>query len=828
MHLIGNESNQSVPLKSVTVTGNISNFLASVTVTQEYVNATQTPVEVRYTFKLDNNATVTGLKLTTADKTLVGKVQEKSEAKSTYTSAVSNKQKTVLLQKLSNDVYQVDVGNMKPNENVVVEFTYITHVLVTESGYKFILPTNIAPVYTGSSDHSVQDLLNEQTFKSLSYKTNVPYVFNFDMTWTTSNEITSVESYTTTINTTNLERNKVHVTTQTSPQNGDFNLCVETKVSPTIYHYGDTTGRYLAVLHQLEDLNVNKYPKTFTFVLDCSGSMETDNKMRQAKQALEVFVRSLSEGCHFNVYRFGSSYNSMWPESKLYTEQSQNECLQITKYYQANMGGTEIYRCLEDILSKKTNGQENVIVLLTDGQVSNIKSIETLLTTHANKCRVFSVGIGSDASRDLIQTMSNSTGGTYKMVIDEKKLEEAVIDLLCDSQKQYYGNIKVKAGNTELSHKYSVLYPNQCFSTFTKVSDLEFTQMNSITIEATDMLTTQQKIWEMPVNQMQYGESYLRQFYAQYHINDLMTSDTTKNMGFGYNAGSKRVLSELTKQIVSLSVEYNVMNEYTSFVLVDASEVVNGTSTHVTVPQYRESDVQLESCRSFGARPAAAAACGSLCTQSMSMPMGMSMGMSTMNRGIQELCEMTATLGVSNTTFGMSQPAAAAGSSRSRGFGTAQSKSVTKSRHVEKALNALGLTAAGGFSSSEEDEPEDEEMGFSLYDDAPIPKKSTTNSSTNSSTNSTTLHGIVKYKNIDGSYKYNKESCQVAGTTMEFVESRAKLANMTAEIYFQLVVHKLLTELNKQDRKYTMMITSLADWLQNKNVTVTTNMSVTC
>ena len=49
----------------------------------------------------------------------------------------------------------------------------------------------------------------------------------------------------------------------------------------------------------------------FIFLMDLSGSMRNRNRIGMAKDALEMFVRSLPAGCKFSILSFGTSYLPM-------------------------------------------------------------------------------------------------------------------------------------------------------------------------------------------------------------------------------------------------------------------------------------------------------------------------------------------------------------------------------------------------------------------------------------------------------------------------------------------------------------------------------------
>ena len=50
----------------------------------------------------------------------------------------------------------------------------------------------------------------------------------------------------------------------------------------------------------------------FLFVVDRSHSMLLYGRIRMAREALDIFVRSLPTGCTFSIISFGSSYEAMF------------------------------------------------------------------------------------------------------------------------------------------------------------------------------------------------------------------------------------------------------------------------------------------------------------------------------------------------------------------------------------------------------------------------------------------------------------------------------------------------------------------------------------
>ena len=90
----------------------------------------------------------------------------------------------------------------------------------------------------------------------------------------------------------------------------------------------------------------------FFFVIDRSASMGSKNRLKLAKEAMDIFVRSLPFGCTFSIISFGSHpfkaleyYNLSERKSTkciIYDDKSRDFALSNIKYMEADFGGTDI------------------------------------------------------------------------------------------------------------------------------------------------------------------------------------------------------------------------------------------------------------------------------------------------------------------------------------------------------------------------------------------------------------------------------------------------------------------------------------------------------
>ena len=114
----------------------------------------------------------------------------------------------------------------------------------------------------------------------------------------------------------------------------------------------------------------------FIFVVDRSGSMG-GSYIKSASETLVLFLKSIPQGCFFNIISFGSRYESFFPSSMPYSQKTMEEATQFVEKMEANFGGTELLAPLQYLFKQpsKSSGLPRQVFILTDGSVSNTSSV---------------------------------------------------------------------------------------------------------------------------------------------------------------------------------------------------------------------------------------------------------------------------------------------------------------------------------------------------------------------------------------------------------------------------------------------------------------------
>jgi uncharacterized protein YegL len=630
---------QLIPLTGVEVSGAFYDTLGKVIITQRWENpANSTTITGAYKFSLDANTVVSGLKMRIGENTWVGQVKEKFTAQAQYKAAVHEGIKSSLLEQLSDNDYQVNVGPIAPGESVDLVIQYLCRALVRPDGtYHFVLPTNIAQKYIGAPGNNHADYEYGDRMSSTPYVDRPKYRFDVDITWTAGSALQEITSPTGPVEVEVLTPRSSRVRCTTAPEKGDFSLLVKTDSLTGAYSYTNAdsgiTTLYLHNQIPAESLaRTNSPVRKITVVLDRSGSMQ-GNKMTSAIQAVTNFIALLpADGSMLiNVVSFGDRYQAMFSHAVVATPERIAKMITSVKLFKADFGGTELLPCLTGVLQDNINAwiervapaegeelAEHVIVLLTDGQVSNLRAIIQMIDSHQRshvqqQARIMTIGIGDDADRKLVQQVADKSNGICKVLVDENDLSKALSDIIGFIDKHYYTDLKV-VGGYEAIQGSAVLYPSYPVNVFLRLNADEFEAImdEGLSISAWDPARQSTKLWHIPVSRVVPSLNLLEQLYA----NEVLTELCRKIDGISYSSSENTLdfpsWERLKKEIVDLSVAHGIMNVHTSFIIVSEELIPMNLAplAHVEVPQHQGISTSITHASALGANPTAGPTAG--------------------------------------------------------------------------------------------------------------------------------------------------------------------------------------------------------------------------
>ena len=304
-HEVQVNQNSGMALQSVSATGTLAGLLLDMTIRQHYKNNSNKNIETVYTFPMGWGATFMDLHVEISGKRLTGVVTEKQKASQRYEKAIADGDAPIMLEKNSDGLYTVNLGNLKAGEEAVIEYRYSQLLHFEEGSVRLTLPTAIAPRYGDSELGGIQE---HQTTESNFL---VEYPFTLSILLSGGVEKATVECPSHQIQVTQVAKG-----TQVELMRGAFldrdfilnltelknqSFCIVTP-DPQLGPEGCTVlASFCPPMPEVSEKN----PVELKILVDCSGSMEGDS-ISSAKRALHQVLSQLDPHDRFSYSCFGS------------------------------------------------------------------------------------------------------------------------------------------------------------------------------------------------------------------------------------------------------------------------------------------------------------------------------------------------------------------------------------------------------------------------------------------------------------------------------------------------------------------------------------------
>ncbi len=438
-----------VPLKLVDLKVKVVDFVAQVEVTQEYVNREEKPIEATYMFPVEEEGAVVDFEAVVDGRVIRTEVKEKEKARKEYDEAIKQQKTAVLLEETKPDIFQIKVGQLKPGSSAKVVLRYISELAVEDKSVRLTIPTTIAPRYVPPTDKTPE----AKKISSIPYSFNSSAPLTIEVTTLTQGKVNSINSPSHKIVTsmTKKEQGKnVSVTnlkTNVTEMNKDFVLLIDSEDmhKPVVFLETDEEkGSSAGMVSLVPSFNLKKQNVELVFLVDRSGSM-SGSSIEQAKKALELFIHSMPSKCKFNIFSFGSHFDSLYPGSIDYTDNTLSQAKKHVRNMSANYGGTEIYQPLKAIYkAPPKEGFLRQVFVLTDGNVSNDAQVIGLVKKNVKYGRLFSLGLGNCCSRHLVKGIARAGEGTAAFANVNEDLRPKVMAQLKNALQPAVTKVKIE------------------------------------------------------------------------------------------------------------------------------------------------------------------------------------------------------------------------------------------------------------------------------------------------------------------------------------------------------------------------------------------------
>ena len=415
-----------LPLKATSAEVNVVGVIADVTVTQVYTNEGKRPLEAIYTFPGSTRAAVYAMKMTIGDRVLEAKIEERQAARQQYEEARDQGRTASLLEQQRPNVFQMNVANIMPGDEIRVELKY-TELLVPEKGmYEFVYPTVVGPRYSDQPDDPGHpDSWVKNPYLHAGEKPT--YVFDLNVELASGIPVKDVTSPSHKVNVAFDGPGLSTIRLDAAEKDGgnrdfilQYRLAGNAVESGLMLYEGKEENFFLLMAEPPQRVKEKQIPaRDYVFVVDVSGSMR-GFPLDISKKLLKDLIGRLKSTDTFNVLLFAGGNRVLSPVSLAATEENVQRALDVIDR-QRGGGGTQLLPAMERALAlPSTEGLSRSIVVVTDGYVHVERQTFELIRERLGDANLFAFGIGSSVNRYLIEGMARMGLGEPFVITDPK------------------------------------------------------------------------------------------------------------------------------------------------------------------------------------------------------------------------------------------------------------------------------------------------------------------------------------------------------------------------------------------------------------------------
>ncbi len=569
-----------LPLKATSARVAIAGVIADVKVTQVYRNTGTKPLEAIYVFPGSTRSAVYGMTMTIGERVLKAQIKERGQARADYEQAKQQGRSTSLLEQHRPNVFQMNVANILPGDEIRVELSYTELLVPTDGTYTFVYPTVVGPRYAGRA--GTESATGEPWVANPYTHAGEKPATTFDLEVRLSAGLPIQRMVCDTHKTAIAFDSKADATLRLDPSEahgGNRDVIVKYQLAGTavqsglLLHQGKGENTFLLMAQPPKRVTPKDLPpREFVFIMDISGS-QMGFPIEVSKVLMKEMIQGLRPQDLFNVMVFEGS-SALWSPSgsQHATPENAQQALAFVRS-QNGGGGTELGSAMRKALGlPRVPGISRTFVVSTDGYISADGQVFDLIRKNLGSANLFTFGIGSSVNRHLIEGMAHAGQGEAFVITKPEQAAAEAERFRAYVSSPVLTNLKLTTNGFQVQDLEPIQLPDV-------LADRPVICLGKWTGEAKGTVTLSGMSGSGPWSQtFEVGKvkdrehGALRQLWARQRIQMLSDYDQ-----FGQDEGRK---AEVTR----LGLAYNLLTAYTSFVAVD-TQVRNAGGSHTTVTQ---------------------------------------------------------------------------------------------------------------------------------------------------------------------------------------------------------------------------------------------------
>ena len=432
-----------VPLEQTRVRIKIAGHLAEATVTQVFINPYQQRkkgnIEAVYVFPLPVNAAVRGFVLRHGGREIRGRLLRREAARAIYRQARAAGKVAALLTQQRPNIFTQQVANLRPGQRVEVELRYASALRYDAGTYELVFPMVVGPRHArlkrgrrGAPARLSPPVLPPALRSSHDIRLQVDLESGLPLS--------GLRSPSHLIHLRHASASSARVTLDPRDRipNKDFVLRfgvagARPRAAALTHRAAAGQPGYLMLTLQPPEERFPRrvLPRELIFVLDTSSSM-SGAPLAKSKQLVRRCLQNLGPDDTFQLVGFGDRVELLHTAAPggpaMIARSARNVALALGWLRrQRAAGGTQMGAGLQAALDLPHDpARLRLVVLLTDGYITDEARLLRLVRQRAGPARVFSFGVGTAVNRYLLAELAVQGRGVAAVVRPDERPELAV------------------------------------------------------------------------------------------------------------------------------------------------------------------------------------------------------------------------------------------------------------------------------------------------------------------------------------------------------------------------------------------------------------------
>jgi len=576
------------PLRHTDVTTKVSGMSAIYTVTQTFENPYDEPIDAVYVFPLGDEAAITNYAIVIGERTIAGTIKKKDEARATYEEAKAQGHTAALLEQEKKNIFKQKIANIAPREQIKVQMQYIELLNYADGQYEIVFPLVVGPRYLPADAIGRSPVGSHHAGKrGRDGVTSIPYA-DAKIAGSTVSFTAEIDagvpvlgvvspSHQLRVDEPAPTKRKVVLANAGEIPNRDLVVRYKTANEQTMVgvlaHRTDKKGYFTLVVQPKAAYKTGDItPREVMIVMDTSGSMSGE-PMAQSQALATALIDSLRPNDTFNVMAFSGSTNAMSATPLAGDLAGKSNGKQFVQTLEAG-GGTEMGPAIAKALATTPgNDRVRLIYFLTDGFVGNDDVIVSAARKNLGVNRIFSVGIGSAPNRALLDEIAAVGRGFPSYLNLNESAADLGEELVRRTAFPYLTDVKIDWNGLAVGAVTPAAIPDVYAGMPLVVSGV-YTHPGraKVTVSAT---TAGHRV-QIPIDVSlpdRVDAEPIAALWARKRVDEL------------YALSGDEIKPSTVSQITELGLAFHMVTEYTSFVAVDRTRVVNANGKSRVVEQ---------------------------------------------------------------------------------------------------------------------------------------------------------------------------------------------------------------------------------------------------